>query len=47
MTREEFKKVLDERGYSYKTEGDKIVVIRRGDVDLDSLKELPPGGGVQ
>ena len=45
MTQEEFKKVLEEKGYSYKIEGDKIVVTHGGDVDLDSLETLPPGVG--
>jgi hypothetical protein len=53
MTREEFINVLDEKGYSYEIQGDKIVVTRvlsrfewSGDgalVDLDSLTSLPPG----
>jgi len=43
MTREEFIKVLDEKGYSYEIEGDKLVVTYKGDVDLESLQTLPPG----
>ncbi len=43
MTQEEFIKVLEEEGYSYEIEGDNIVVLERGGVDLDSLKSLPPG----
>jgi hypothetical protein len=43
MTQEEFIKVLEEEGYSYEIEGDKLVVTHRGDVDLESLKSLPPG----
>ena len=43
MTREEFIKVLDEKGYSYKIEGDKIVVTEDGGVHLASLTSLPPG----
>jgi hypothetical protein len=42
MTREEFIKVLEEEGYSYKLEGDKIVVTYVGNVDLESLESLPP-----
>ena len=42
MTREEFIKVLEEKGYSYEIIGDKIVVTHKGDVDLDSLETLPP-----
>ena len=43
MTREEFIKVLDEEIYSYKIEGDKIVVNYKWNVWLNSLKSLPPG----
>jgi hypothetical protein len=43
MTREEFIKILDEKKYSYKIEGDKIVVTHRGIVWLDSIESLPPG----
>ena len=43
MTREEFIKILDKKGYSYEIEGDKIVVTEDGDVDLYSLPSLPPG----
>jgi hypothetical protein len=53
MTREEFKKRLDSLGYSYKEEGDKIVVDDYNDfVFLGNLKSLPPmvifenGGGI-
>ena len=42
MTREEFIQVLEERGYSHKIEGDKLVVTYRGNVLLGSLKSLPP-----
>jgi hypothetical protein len=42
MTREEFIDVLDEKGYSYHIEGDKIIVTRKGHVELGSLT-LPPG----
>jgi hypothetical protein len=43
MTREEFIKELDEKGYSYKIEGDKIIVTGKGDIWLESLTSLPPG----
>ena len=43
MTREEFIQVLDKKGYSYKIEGDNIVVTHGGSVWLDSLTSLPPG----
>lgn len=43
MTREEFIKVLDDKGYSYKLEGDKVVVTHEGEVILASLKTLPLG----
>jgi hypothetical protein len=42
MTREEFIKALDDKGYSYEIEGNKIVVTYRGSVFLDSLTSLPP-----
>jgi len=43
MTQKEFIKKLDLEGYSYKIEGDKIIVTHRGDVYLESLTSLPPG----
>ena len=43
MTREEFIKVLDRKDYSYKIEGDLIVVTYKNTVDLESLTSLPPG----
>ena len=43
MTREKFIEVLDEKGYSYEIEGDKLVVTHEGGVDLESLTSLPPG----
>lgn len=42
MTREEFIKVLRGKGYSYREEGDKIVVTHKEEVWLDSLETLPP-----
>lgn len=41
MTREEFIKELDEKGYLYEIEGDKIVVIDEFHIDLEYLKILP------
>ena len=43
MTQEEFIKVLKEKRYPYKIEGDKIIVTRKGDVSLNALTSLPPG----
>ena len=43
MTQEEFIAILDEKRYSYKIEGDKIIVTYRGYVDLEDLTSLPPG----
>jgi hypothetical protein len=46
MTREEFIKVLDGSGYSYRKEGEKIVVtgsIRPGNVWLDGITSIPSG----
>ena len=40
---EEFIGVLEEKGYSYNLEGNKIVVTRNSGVYLGSLKTLPPG----
>ena len=42
MTQEEFISILDKKGYSYKIEGDRIVVTYEGNVDLESLTSLPP-----
>jgi hypothetical protein len=44
MTQEkEFIKVLDWKNYSYKIEGDKIIVTSKETVWLDSLTSIPPG----
>jgi len=43
VTREEFIEILDDKGYPYEIEGDKVVVTHGGWVDLDSLTSLPPG----
>ena len=42
MTREAFIEVLDEKGYSYKLDGNKIVVTYKRYVYLESLETLPP-----
>ena len=42
MTREEFIEILDKKGYSYKIEGDKIIVTHESDVSFDDLTSLPP-----
>lgn len=41
MTREKFIKLLDKEGYSYKIEGDKIVVTGNRNVEL-KLETIPP-----
>ena len=43
MTREEFIEILDRERYSYKIEGDKIIVTHKGEVYLMTLTSLPPG----
>ena len=43
MTREEFIKILKEKRYPYKIEGDKIIVTDEWNVDLNSLTSIPPG----
>jgi hypothetical protein len=43
MIREEFIKVLDDKGYSYEIEGNKIVVTHGRYVDLESLTSIPHG----
>jgi hypothetical protein len=43
MTQKEFIKKLDEKGYSYEIEGDKLVVTHELAVSLVSLTSLPPG----
>jgi hypothetical protein len=43
MTREEFIELLEEKGYSYKIEGDKLIVTHKGWVNLRSLKTIPSG----
>jgi len=43
MTKEAFIKILDDKGYSYEIQGDKIIVTEEGDVFLENLTSLPPG----
>jgi hypothetical protein len=43
MTQEEFIEILKKKGYFYEIEGDNIVVLERGGVDLGSLTSLPSG----
>jgi hypothetical protein len=43
MTREAFIDILDEKRYSYRIEGNKIVVTHEFAVHLDSLTSLPSG----
>ena len=43
MTREAFIKVLNKEKYSYKIEGDKIIVTYGYGVDLSALTSIPPG----
>jgi hypothetical protein len=43
MEREEFIGVLEEEGYSYEIEGDKLVVTHDSDVDLGPLETIPSG----
>ena len=43
MEREEFIGVLEEEGYSYEIEGDKLVVTHDSDVDLGPLETITSG----
>jgi hypothetical protein len=43
MTQEAFIKELEERGISYETQGEKILVTGRGSVSLSTLETIPPG----
>ena len=43
MTQEEFIKELKEKRYSHKIEGDKIVILSKGDIKLFYVTSLPPG----
>jgi hypothetical protein len=42
MTREEFISILEEKGYSYRIEGEILIVDHDGDVWLMGLTSLPP-----
>ena len=42
MTREAFIEKLDDKGYSYRIKGGKIIVTYKGYVYLGSLTSLPP-----
>jgi hypothetical protein len=43
MTQEEFVQVLKKEKYSFRRAGDEILVTHQGNVNLPSLKSLPPG----
>jgi hypothetical protein len=43
MTQKEFKKVLDDKEYSYKIEGDKIIITKEWGVFLNDIDSLPSG----
>ena len=43
MTREEFIKVLEEKGYPYREKGNKIFVTSNRSVDLSNLTSISPG----
>jgi hypothetical protein len=44
MTRSGFIRLLDKKRYSYEIEGDKIVILSKGDIkNLGSITSLPPG----
>ena len=43
MTQEAFIEILKERGYSYRIEGNKIIVTYNGAVYLGYLPSIPPG----
>jgi hypothetical protein len=43
MTKEEFTKTLEKKRYSYRIEGEKIVVTHERAVNLSDLTFLPPG----
>jgi len=43
MTKEAFIDILDEKRYSYRIEGNKIVVTSRMGVNLDALTSIPSG----
>jgi hypothetical protein len=41
MTREEFISILEEKGYSYRIEGERIIVDHDGFVNIPELETLP------
>ena len=41
MTREEFIKILDKKGYAWRVEGNSLIVRGFGEIDL-SIESLPP-----
>ena len=44
MTREEFINILDKKRYSYEIQGDKIVILSKGDIKkLGLITSLPTG----
>ena len=44
MTREQFIKILKDKGYEYELDGNKIIVVSYNSlVNLKSLTEIPPG----
>lgn len=43
MTQEAFKKILDEKGYSYGIEGGKLIVYDRRSLNLRTLETIPSG----
>jgi hypothetical protein len=42
MTREEFIKILDDKGYAYEIKRDKVIVLQ-GSAHLQALETLPSG----
>lgn len=42
MKREYFLRILEEEGYSHLLEGDKIVAMSNGSMELDFIKSIPP-----
>ena len=43
MTRKEFIQILNKKRYSYEIQGDKIVILSKGDIKLSFVTSLPPG----
>jgi len=43
MTRKEFIEILNKKRYSYEIQGDKIVILSKGDIKLSFVTSLPPG----